>query len=156
MKKLFLEKIIISSSLGSDKERIISCKEHFQNFNKSIKLEEIISKKSVHGWSVRKGHSIGFKSVLRREQALNFLKLLKESDLLSNECKITNGRFIIGIEKCHFLRNIDYSPISPKYGLQVHVCFAFTGSNLNRKMRNKVKRQKKVPEEEVRSSLNEL
>jgi len=156
MKEVYLEKLIISMALGSDKDRIVEVKKHFSKFNPTLDLENIYAKMSVHDWGVRKNQVIGLKTVLRKDVAMDFLKIVKNSDLITNKVKINNGRFIIGIPESFSLSNIEYSPIAPKYGLQVHIIFAYVGSVVKKKMRNKTKNQKILKEETIKKIIEEL
>jgi len=152
---LTLKSVIINTSLGGDIGHVDNCIKHFENtINLSEKyrldatkytIQPTYARKSIHKFSIRTGQRLGFKVILRKNNANIFHKRVLDSQLKPKMSSFTNqGIISLGLSEYHQLIGVSYNPLLTNYGYNIIFTFGYAGYSMRFKARSMQKKQKPI------------
>jgi len=137
-------KLTISSSVPSAK--LEEVKTYFEKTTQ-FKTVYCKAKQSIATFSLRKDQKTGFKTTIRKQKAIDFLKKIKDLILTKEDTfnkKYSSNTFTIGFKDFNNLKLVPYNYKAPEFGLAIALSFEPPGLRVFKKKYNVCNKKQKL------------
>ena len=152
MKKLILEKATINICVGNDPAGMVKANLLIRKLSKDKTPTKCCAKRWLATWSIRPGSPIGYKTTLRKEDAIEFLTWIFNSkgNKLNSKSIDNSGNFSVGIKEYLDLKGMKYDADIGIMGFEVMTTFIRPGQRVKRKaLGTRIPKRHRPTKEEV-------